>query len=155
MLKGHGIDTLPSLGLSCGDDASSLGADWWALKAWRELDNAILNLRFNYRDVGLVLVETRGSIDTILELDKQLLAHQSDWFVHEVLHHMKRVLKRMDITSKSFFALIDEDSCFAGSMFELTLSADRSYMLEEETEIALSDLNKTAVPSPRTAQRSS
>ncbi len=135
-------DALPAI----PEDASSLGADWWALKAWRELDNAILNLRFNYRDVGLVLVETRGNIDTILELDKQLLERKDDWFVHEVLHHMKRVLKRMDITSKSFFALIDEGSCFAGSLFELTLSADRSYMLEEETEIALSDLNVSGLP---------
>ena len=135
-------DSLPAIPA----DPTSLGADWWALKAWRELDNALLNLRFNYREVGLVLIETRGNIDTVLKLDADLLAHKDNWFVHEVLHHMKRVLKRLDITSKSLFALIDEGSCFGGSLFELTLSADRSYMLEEEAEIALSDLNVSGLP---------
>jgi benzoyl-CoA-dihydrodiol lyase len=129
------------------DDPTELGGEWWALKAFRELDNALLHLRFHYRDVGLLLLQTRGQIDSVLALDEGLLARQDHWFVREVMLHMRRVLKRLDITSKSAFALIDEGSCFAGSLFELTLAADRSYMLEEDgVEIALSGMNAGPLP---------
>ena len=128
-------------------DATTLGADWWALRAWRELDDAILRLRFNHPDVGLVLLETRGKHESVRKLDEQLLANREQWFVNEVLHHMKRVLKRTDLTAKTFFAIIDEGSCFTGSFFELALSADRAYMLDGEgVTISLTAMNGGPLP---------
>jgi benzoyl-CoA-dihydrodiol lyase len=132
-----GPENLPEIPANPAD----LGCDWWALHMWRELDEALLNLRFNYREIGLLLLRTQGDIDTVLKLDEQIMAHKDDWFVNEVIHHQKRVLKRLDLMSKSLFALLDEGSCFAGSLFELTISADRSYMLEEDVEIAISPMN--------------
>lgn len=126
---------------------TALGADWWALAAWRELDHALLHLRFHYRDVGLLLWQTRGAIDNVLALDEALLARQDHWFVREVLLHMRRVLKRIDMMSKSQYALIDEGSCFAGSLLEIALASDRDYMLDEDgVEIALSGMNGGPVP---------
>jgi benzoyl-CoA-dihydrodiol lyase len=125
-----------------GDEPTDLGADWWPLRAFRELDDALLRLRFHHPGIGLVLVQTRGRIADIQALDRELLAHREHWFVNEVLHHMKRVLKRMDVTSKSFFALIDQNSCFAGSLFELALAADRAYIFDTEgVAVALSEMN--------------
>lgn len=121
---------------------------FWTLHAFREVDDALLRLRFNHPDVGLVLLRTRGKIATVLHIDEQLLVRRaSDWLAREVVHLVKRVLKRLDVTSKSFFALIDRDSCFAGSLFELALAADRSYMLDADgVAIALSDLNAGGLP---------
>jgi len=107
------------------------GADWWALRMFRELDDALLRLRFNHPDAGLVLLKTRGSAENVLAHDAALAAHhESDWFVSEVLHHAKRVLKRLDLTARTFYALADEESCFAGSLLEVALAADRTYMLD-------------------------
>ncbi len=130
-------------------DARDLGADWWPLRAFREWDDALLRLRVNHPDVGLVLVHTRGAVRSVLGLDAQLAARQDDWFVRETVGLMKRVLKRMDVTAKTFFALVEEGSCFAGSLFELTLAADRAYMFEdddEEVRLALSTLNFGLLP---------
>lgn len=124
-----------------------LGADWFGFRVWREIDDAILRLRFNYPDVGLVLWKTRGPQATMLKLDADLLAHKDDWFIHEVIHFIKRVNKRVDLTAKSFFALIDRDSCFAGSLFELALGADRAYMLEDDgVQVQLSGMNAGPLP---------
>ncbi len=126
---------------------SDLGADWYPLRAFREIDDALLRLRFNYPETGLVLVTTRGDIADVVTLDGQLAAASGDWFVNEVVHHMKRVLKRMDVTARSFFALIDKGSCFAGSLFELALACDRQYMLDEDgVEIALTEMNAGRLP---------
>jgi benzoyl-CoA-dihydrodiol lyase len=136
-------DSLPEI----PQDPTELGADWWTLRAFRELDDALLRLRVNHPEVGLVLLHTRGDAQTVLDNDARLVARQDDWFVREVTLHMKRVLKRLDLTAKTFFSLIDEKSCFVGSLFELTLAGDRSYMFEEEgVEIALSELNFGALP---------
>ncbi len=97
------------------------------LRVFRELDDALLRLRFHHPRVGLVLVKTRGDQTQFLKGEEKLLA-SNDWLAQETLHFMKRVLKRMDTTAKTFFALVDDESCFAGSLFELTLAADRSYM---------------------------
>jgi benzoyl-CoA-dihydrodiol lyase len=127
--------------------ASELGADWFPLRAFRELDDALLRLRFNHPEIGLVLLKTRGSIETVLAMDAELAARRDDWFVNEVVLHMKRVLKRLDVTAKSFFALVDEGSCFAGSLFELALAADRSYMLDADgVRVALSAMNGGPLP---------
>ncbi len=129
------------------EDPTTLGSSWWALQAFREFDNALLHLRFHYRDIGLVMLETRGNIDDILALVAALWARRDHWFVGEVLLNLRRVLKRLDITSKSFYALVDEGSCFAGSLLEIALAADRIYMLEEDgVEMALSDLNGGFLP---------
>jgi len=139
--------TLPEDLPDIPDDPSTLGSGWWPLRAFRELDNALLRLRFNYPDIGLVLVRTRGSLDSMTKLDKDLCNHHEHWFVNEVVHNMKRVLKRMDYTAKSFFALIDQGSCFGGSLFELALAADRAYIFDDEnTSVMLTDLNFGPLP---------
>jgi benzoyl-CoA-dihydrodiol lyase len=125
------------------------GSDLWALRAFRELDDALLDLRFNRPEIGVVLLQTRGEAGSALAADKALWENRGDPFVNEVLHHMKRVLKRLDLTARSLFAIIDSGSCFAGSLFELALAADRSYMLagpDGDPTVALSDLNRGALP---------
>jgi benzoyl-CoA-dihydrodiol lyase len=105
------------------------GAKWWPLRAFRELDDALLRLRFNYEDIGLILLRTRGDAEKILATDKQL--ESDDWFVREVRLHMSRVLRRLDATARSLFAVLDPESCFSGSLLELALAADRRYMLDD------------------------
>jgi benzoyl-CoA-dihydrodiol lyase len=104
------------------------GSDLWALRAFRELDDVLLDLRFNRPEVGLVVLRTRGDADRVLASDRALWESRADWFASEVLHHVKRVLKRLDLTARSVFALVEAESCFAGSLMELALAADRSYM---------------------------
>ncbi len=124
------------------------GSELWALRAFRELDDALLDLRFNRPEVGVVVLKTRGAAERVLAVDAALEAGKGDWFVSEVIHHMKRVLKRLDLTARSLIAVIDQGSCFAGSLFELALSADRSYMLSVDggPEIALSATNRGSLP---------
>jgi benzoyl-CoA-dihydrodiol lyase len=123
------------------------GADWWPLKVARELDDAILNLRHNELEIGLWLLKTRGSADAVLALDAALEANAKHWFVRETIGYLRRTLARLDVSSRSMFAIVDQGSCFAGTLAELMFAADRSYMLhlpEEETgtpHIALSDAN--------------
>ncbi|HET7295351.1 MAG TPA: 2,3-epoxybenzoyl-CoA dihydrolase [Vicinamibacteria bacterium] len=124
------------------------GCELWGLRAFRELDDVLLDLRFNRPEIGVVVLKTRGAVDRVLAADSALHANRGDWFVSEVVHHMKRVLKRLDLTARSLIALIDEGSCFAGSLFELALAADRSYMLATDggPVVALSELNRGALP---------
>ncbi|HYL59669.1 MAG TPA: hypothetical protein VEU51_12440, partial [Candidatus Acidoferrales bacterium] len=104
--------------------------------------DALLRLRFNYPEIGLVLIKSRGDLGKVIDLDRQFRDRRGDWFVRETMLLMKRVLKRLDLTAKSFFALIEEDSCFGGFMFELALGADRIYMKSAEgVAIATSPLN--------------
>src|SRR5262245_5416687 len=112
----------------CGPDADppkdaaamrAQGSDLWALRAFRELDDALLRLRVNHLEIGLVLLKTRGDLRRVLAADAALTAAHGDWFADEVAMHMARVLRRLDLTAKSLFALIDEGSCFAGSLLEL------------------------------------
>ena len=112
------------------------------LRLFRELDDALLRLRFHYPELGLIVVQTRGDQKKHVAMDALLAEHRSHWLVNETLHFVKRVLKRMDLTARSFFALVDEGSCFAGSFFELALSADRSYMASGAS-IALGALNQS------------
>ena len=128
------------------------GADWWPLQMARELDDAVLMLRSNQLELGTWLLKTRGSADHVLATDAVLLEHQSHWFVREVLGMIRRTLARLDVSSRTLFALIEPGSCFAGTLFELALAADRSYMLNlpggpaEAPAIGLSGLNFGAVP---------
>jgi benzoyl-CoA-dihydrodiol lyase len=107
------------------------GSDLWSLRAFRELDDALLRLRVNHLDVGLVLLETSGKAGSVLAFDAALTAAKGDGFVDEVLLHMARTLRRLDLTAKSLFAILGKGSCFEGSLLELALAADRSYMLED------------------------
>ena len=128
-------------------DGSLPDASWYPLRMYRELDDALVRLRFNHPHIGLVILHTRGDAQKVLALDAQLKANQDNWFVNEVLLNMRRVFKRLDLSAKSFFALIDEGSCFAGSLLELAFGSDRTYMLDEDgIEIQLSDLNDGTFP---------
>src|SRR6266581_1319974 len=119
------------------------GSELWALRAFQELDDALLDLRFNRPEIGVVVLQTRGDTARVLAADAALAAAREDWFASEVVHHMKRVLKRLDLTARSLLAVIDAGSCFAGSLAELALAADRSYMLSADggPALAFSELN--------------
>jgi benzoyl-CoA-dihydrodiol lyase len=126
------------------------GANWWPLQMARELDDAILTLRSSELDLGLWLFKTAGNPDTVLATDDFLLAHQDNWFVREVLGMLRRTYARIDVTSRSLFAIVEPNSCFAGSLFELALAADRVYMQDaqegEPATIALAKINFGALP---------
>jgi benzoyl-CoA-dihydrodiol lyase len=125
------------------------GSDLWALRAFRELDDVLLDLRFNRPEVGVLVLKTAGDMGAVLEADRAIVAAAaSDWFASEVVAHMARVLKRLDLTARSLFAVIEPGSCFAGSLFELAIAADRSYILdaEEGPKVALSALNRGPLP---------
>ena len=111
--------------------ARTLGAELWHLRAFRELDDALLRLRFNHEEVGLVLVKTRGSAELVLAHDKFIADHDHDRFVHEVRLKVSRVLRRFDLTARSLFAVMDPESCFSGCLLELALACDRRYMLDD------------------------
>jgi benzoyl-CoA-dihydrodiol lyase len=120
------------------------GDQFWPLRAFRELDAVLLHLRVNEPLIGTVVIRTEGDPALVLAVDETLAAYEDHWLVREIVHFMKRTLKRMDLTARSFFALIEPGSCFAGSLFELALAADRSYMLddpERPNTIALSVMN--------------
>jgi benzoyl-CoA-dihydrodiol lyase len=146
---------------STPDEIVAAGDQFWALRAFRELDDALLRLRVNEPEIGTVIIRTEGDRDAVLAIDQTLVAHQSHWFVREIIHFMKRTLKRVDLTARTFFAFIEPGSAFAGSLFELALAADRSYMFhddQEENVIALSAMNgrlraEGAAASPAEARR--
>src|SRR5436190_20068911 len=99
--------------------AQAQGDRFWPLRAFRELDDALLRLRVEEPLVGTIVVKTRGDQDAMIAMDDWLVANQAHWLVREIVHFVKRTLKRMDLTARSFFALIEPGSCFAGTLFEL------------------------------------
>ena len=105
------------------------GADFWTLAMTRELDDLILDLRTNEPELGTWLLRTRGDAARVLAYDRLLLDHAGDWLCREITLYLKRTLKRLDVTSRSLIALIEPGSCFAGSLLELALAADRVYQL--------------------------
>ena len=107
----------------------------------RELDDAILMLRTNQIEIGTWLLKTRGDSDAVFAADAMLHQHRSHWFVRETIGMLRRTFARLDVSSRTLFALIEAGSCFAGTLFELALAADRSYMAAEGTSIAVSELN--------------
>ena len=109
--------------------AHALGAKFWPLTVARELEDAILHLRSNEAAIGVVLFRTDGNAQAVLEHDDFLSRANGDWLMREIRHYLKRVLKRVDVTAKSFIALIEPGSCFAGTLAELAFAADRSLML--------------------------
>jgi benzoyl-CoA-dihydrodiol lyase len=127
----------------------ALTAQAWGVRVWRELDDALLRLRINHLDIGTIVLRTTGEGAAVLAWDKFLADHQGHWLAREVLHLCKRTLKRLDLTAKTLYAFIEPGSCFAGSLAELALAADRSYMLDDQsrpTAIALGALNGGPLP---------
>ncbi|MCB9592689.1 MAG: benzoyl-CoA-dihydrodiol lyase [Sandaracinaceae bacterium] len=125
------------------------GASQWSLRAFRELDDALLQLRVNHLDIGLVVLRTEGELETVLGIDATLYANRDHWLVNEILAFQARVLRRLDLTAKSFFALVEEGTAFGGVLLEVALAADRIYMLEDEDEkvaVAVSDANLGPMP---------
>ena len=114
--------------------AGAQGAAFWPLALARELDDLVLHLRTNEEAIGVWVFRTSGDADAVEACDRLLLGHQGDWFLREVRLYLKRVLKRIDVSSRSVFALIEPGSCFAGTLLELALAADRSYMLDGTTD---------------------
>jgi len=108
------------------------GAGWWPLAVARELDDAILSLRTNEPKIGTWLLRTDGDRDEVLDVDAALLEHENHWFVRETVGLLRRTLARLEVSSRTLFALIERGSCFAGTLLELALAADRSYMLSAE-----------------------
>jgi benzoyl-CoA-dihydrodiol lyase len=116
-------------------DMVAQGSRLWSLQIFRELDDALCHLRFNEPDIGLVLVRATGNAEHVLAADQALEDHAGSGFAREVRLLQARVLRRLDLTARSFFAVADQpSSCFAGSLLEVALAADRVYMLADEDE---------------------
>jgi len=131
------------------EEIQKIGDAYWPLQVYRELDDALLHLRVNEPEIGLVCIHTEGNLNDVLSVDQTLFAHRDHWLIREITLHMARVLRRLDLTAKSFFALIEPKSCFAGNLLELSLSSDRTFMLkdaDDRGEIAASQLNAGALP---------
>jgi benzoyl-CoA-dihydrodiol lyase len=134
------------------DSADALlraGDQAWALRAFRELDDALLRLRVNEPEIGTVLLRASGDPEAVLSVDRTLHAERDHWLVREIIGNIRRTLKRLDLTARSLFAIIEPGSAFAGTLFELALAADRSYMLDhpdEENTIQLSAMNAGSYP---------
>jgi benzoyl-CoA-dihydrodiol lyase len=133
------------------EKAVAAGAKWWPLQMARELDDAILSLRTSELDLGLWIFKTAGKAEVVLAIDEFTLKHQDNWFVREVLGMMRRTFARIDVTSRSIYAIVDPGSCFAGTLLELALAADRVYMRDTKegaiiATVALSKMNFGQLP---------
>ncbi|MGC1619823.1 MAG: 2,3-epoxybenzoyl-CoA dihydrolase [Candidatus Acidiferrum sp.] len=133
------------------ESALTAGASWWPLQMARELDDAILTLRTNELDLGLWIIKTTGNPDAVLAVDEFLLNQQDNWFVREVLGMMRRTFARIDVSSRSLYAIIEAGSCFAGTLLELALAADRIYMRDAQdtgnaATVVLSRMNFGPLP---------
>ncbi len=131
--------------------AAELGAGYWPLAVCRELDDLLLHLRLNEPQLGTLVFETIGSLEAVQAIDDFLLANRDDWLVNEVVLFWGRTLKRLDMTSRSIFALVQPGSCFAGTLLELVLAADRSYMLDDPAaepaaRVMLTEMNFGSLP---------
>ncbi len=128
------------------------GINWWPLQMARELDDVILHLRTNETEIGTWLLKTAGDAQAVLDSDATMHANQSHWLVRETIGMLRRTLARIDVSSRSLFALVDEGSCFTGTLAELAFAADRTYMLalpdapEQAPKITLSIMNFGALP---------
>lgn len=126
------------------EKAIAAGANWWPLQMARELDDAILTLRANELELGLWIFKTAGNPEAVLAADEFILNHQDNWFVREVLGMMRRTFARIDVTSRSIYAIVEPGACLAGTLLELALAADRIYMRDsqEEGNVASMTLSK-------------
>jgi benzoyl-CoA-dihydrodiol lyase len=133
------------------ESAVAAGANWWPLQMARELDDAILTLRTTELDLGLWILKTTGNPEAVLASDEFILRHQGNWFVREVLGMMRRTFARIDVSSRSLYAIVEAGSCFAGTLFEFALAADRVYMRDSQdgenvASVVLSRMNFGSLP---------
>ena len=131
------------------DAIQQLGDSYWPLQTYRELDDVLLHLRVNEPEIGLVCLRTEGNSQNVLAVDHALSNNREYWLVREIILYMARVLRRLDLTAKSFFAFVEPNSCFAGNLLELVLAADRGFMLNDPdspVEVQFSELNQGALP---------
>jgi benzoyl-CoA-dihydrodiol lyase len=133
------------------DEVLKLGCEWWPLKMARELDDAILSLRTNELELGLWILKASGDPRAMVGMDEFILGRAENWFVREVLGMMRRTFARLDVTSRSMYAVIEPGACFAGTLLELALAADRVYMLdtqegEARANVTLSPMNFGPLP---------
>lgn len=151
----HATVTVAAPATAVAEDIEGIlaaGADWWPLLMARELDDAILMLRTNHLEIGTWIIKTQGDAQHILAADAALTQHREHWFVRETIGMLRRTLARLDVTSRTLIAIADRDSCFAGTLAELLLAADRSYMLalpddeQAEGRITLSAMNFGSYP---------
>jgi benzoyl-CoA-dihydrodiol lyase len=147
----HGPTSASPAGL---DGALTAGCDFWPLAIARELEDAILHLRANEETIRSWIFRTEGEITTVRSYDALLLAHPDHWLIREIRLYLKRVLKRIDVSSRSLFAIVEPGSCFHGTLLELALAADRIYMLSGKREgeeipaatVGLSEMNFGVLP---------
>jgi len=116
------------------DELAAQGDQTYMLRLARELDDAILHLRNNEKDLGLWSIRSQGDADAVLAHEKLLLDNADHWLANEILQYWKRLLKRVDVTSRSLVALVEHGSCFVGVLAELLFAVDRTYMMEDEFE---------------------
>ena len=131
------------------DELAKAGSNAWVIRAWRELDDALLDLRFNQPGIGVIALRTSGDPQKVLAVDAMLAKHAGDGLVREATLLVKRVLKRLDNSAKSLFAIVEPGSCFAGSMLEIALAADRIYMLDDpdgRNELRVSAMSAGPLP---------
>jgi benzoyl-CoA-dihydrodiol lyase len=148
--RGRGVAEITVSGPETGAPADiagvhEQGAGFWTLAVTRELDDLILDLRTNDLELGTWVLRTRGDARRVLDHDRLLLGNHDDWLANEIIHYLKRTLKRLDVTSRSILALIEPGSCFAGSLLELALAADRSFQLSGAREDIDPDAEPAAV----------
>jgi len=137
--RGRGVAEITVAGPTAGPPADlagihAAGTAFWPLAVARELDDLILHLRTNEEEIGLWVLRTAGGAELVEAHDRALQQHEADWLVREIRLYLKRTLKRLDVSSRSIFALIEPGSCFAGTLLELALAADRVFMLDGERE---------------------
>jgi benzoyl-CoA-dihydrodiol lyase len=133
------------------DGIAKRGAEWWPLRMARELDDAVLTLRTNHLDLGTWLLKTEGDADQVLAVDATMSEHGKYWLVRETIGLLRRTFARLEVSSRTLIALIEPGACFAGTLLELALAADRSYMLDPEKAegaptLALSPMNFGSYP---------
>jgi benzoyl-CoA-dihydrodiol lyase len=137
-----------------GEEYLAKGADAWAIRFYRELDDLLCHLRFEHDDVGLILLKAQcgedgGDIDALLEVEKNLAEHRDHWLVNEIVLNIARVTRRYELSARSLFALVEPKSAFAGVFFELALGSDRIYMMDDPDQpatIAIGPLSDGALP---------
>ena len=145
--KERRVATITVIGPTSETAKAERSSDWYPLRLARELDRAILDLRHNHLDVGLWIFKTEGDPEAAIKLDGFLNATTEDWFVRETIGYLRRTLSRLDVSSRSIFAIVEPGSCFAGTLMELALAADRSFMLDTDgPKISLTHLNYGTYP---------
>jgi benzoyl-CoA-dihydrodiol lyase len=132
-----------------GEEFLQAGDQSWAVRAFRELDDCLLRLRLNEPEIGTIVLRAAGAPSAVIAVDEALVANQGHWLVREIIGLIRRTLKRMDLTARSFFALIEPGNAFAGTLFELALAADRAFMIDhpdEDNSIQLTAANRGLYP---------